>query len=320
MEKARQCLLSPCSIPISPNMAEVIRSTTQDQPRQRAAAAVNWAWLGVLPFFLFIGAFLLWPALSVVWRSFLDGQGRFTLNNMLELGSPFIRTSYLYTINLSLASAVIGGLIGLLLAYAVTVGGLPRWLRSALLSFSGVASNFAGIPLAFAFIATLGQLGIITQLLKSMGISLYPTFSLYTFWGLVIVYVYFQIPLMVLIMAPALDGLRREWREAAESLGASGWQYWRYVALPILLPSILGATVLLFGNAFGAHATAFALTGGGSQTSVVTILIAAQISSDALSNPGLGNALALGMILIMALTIALYSWLQRRAERWTRQR
>jgi putative spermidine/putrescine transport system permease protein len=299
-------------------MAEALRTTTQDRPQQRSGAQINWAWLGVVPFFAFIGAFLIWPSLSVVWRSFLDQQGQLTLANIVELGSPFILTAYSYTINLSLASALIGGIIGLLLAYAVTVGGLPRWLRSALLSFSGVASNFAGIPLAFAFIATLGQLGIITQLLKGIGISLYPTFSLYTFWGLVIVYAYFQIPLMVLIMAPALDGLRREWREAAESLGASNWQYWRRVALPILMPSILGAIVLLFGNAFGAHATAFALTGGGSQTSVVTILIAAQISSDALSNPGLGNALALGMIVIMALTIAIYAWLQRLAERWIR--
>lgn len=299
-------------------MAEAIRTTAQNPSGRRPAFAFNWAWLGVLPFFLFIFAFLLWPTLAIVGRSFLDQQGRFSVNNVLELGSPFIRASYLYTIQLSAAAAIIGGLIGFLLAYAVTVGGLPRWLRSSLLTFSGVASNFAGIPLAFAFIATLGQLGLVTQLLKGLGIGLYPSFSLYSFWGLVIVYVYFQIPLMVLVIAPALDGLRREWREAAESLGASGWQYWRYVALPILMPAILGATVLLFGNAFGAHATAFALTGGGSQTSVVTILIAAQISSDALSNPGLGNALALGMIVIMAITIALYSWLQRRAERWIR--
>ena len=210
----------------------------------------------------------------------------------------------------------IGGLLGFLLAYAVTIGRLPAWVRSSLLTFSGVASNFAGVPLAFAFIATLGQLGLVTQALKSLGISLYPSFSLYSFWGLAITYVYFQIPLMVLIMAPALDGLRPEWREAAENLGASGWQYWRQIALPILLPSILGTVALLFGNAFGAHATAFALTGGGSQGNVVTILIGAQLSSDALANPGLGNALAFGMIVIMTLTIGLYTWLRRRSERW----
>ncbi|NTV65812.1 MAG: acriflavin resistance protein, partial [Oscillochloris sp.] len=263
-----------------------------------AAWRPTWAWLGVVPFFVFIGAFLLWPAAAIVVRSFLDDQGRPTLQNLRDLGQPFILTSYLYTIQLSAVTALLGGLVGFLLAFAVTAPSTPRWVRAAVISFAGVASNFAGIPLAFAFIATLGQLGLLTQALRQIGISLYPSFSLYSFWGLAITYLYFQIPLMVLIMAPALDGLRREWREAAESLGASPGQYWRMVGLPILLPSLLGTMVLLFGNAFGAHATAFALTGGGSQASVVTILIGAQLSSDAFSNPGLGNALALGMIII----------------------
>ncbi len=276
----------------------------------------TWAWLGVLPFFAFIGAFLIWPAAAIVVRSFLDPRGQPTLQNLRDLGQPFIVASYVYTIELSAVTALLGGLAGILLAYAVTAGGTPRWVRAAVLSFSGVASNFAGIPLAFAFIATLGQLGLVTQALRQAGISLYPSFSLYSFWGLALTYSYFQIPLMVLIMAPALDGLRREWREAAESLGAAPWQYWQRVGLPILLPSLLGTTVLLFGNAFGAHATAYALTGGGSQTSVITLLIGTQLSSDALANPGLGNALSLGMIVIMALAIGVYAWLQRLAERW----
>ncbi|MEI8307359.1 MAG: ABC transporter permease subunit [Chloroflexales bacterium] len=292
------------------------RNVRQASGLARVTWRPSWAWLGVLPFFAFIGAFLIWPAAEIVVLSFLDGRGQPTLQNVRDLGQPFIVTSYIYTIELSAVTALLGGLAGFLLAYAVTSAGMPRWIRAAVLSFSGVASNFAGIPLAFAFIATLGQLGLVTQGLRQVGISLYPTFSLYSFWGLALTYIYFQIPLMVLIMAPALDGLRREWREAAESLGASPWQYWRRVGFPILLPSLLGTMVLLFGNAFGAHATAFALTGGGSQASVVTILIGAQLSSDAFSNPGLGNALALGMIVIMGLTITLYTWLQRLAERW----
>ncbi len=277
---------------------------------------IPWAWLGVVPFFAVVTAFMFWPAISIIVQSFLDRQRNVTLQNIIDLSQPFIVSSYLYTIRLSAASALGGGILGFLMAYAVTIGGLPRSVRSLLLTFSGVASNFAGIPLAFAFIATLGQLGLVTSMLRNIGINLYPAFSLYSFWGLVITYIYFQIPLMVLIMTPALDGLKREWREAAENLGATPWHYWRYVALPILLPAILGTMMLLFGNAFGAHATAFALTGGGSQASVVTILIAAQLSSDALQNPGMGNALALGMIVIMAFTIAIYTWLRRMSERW----
>ena len=121
---------------------------------------------------------------------------------------------------------------------------------------------------------------------------------------------------MVLIISPALDGLRREWREAAGNLGATPAQYWRLVAFPILLPSLLGATVLLFGNAFGAYATAYALTGG--SLNLVPILIGAQIRGDVLHNPGLGYALALGMVVVMASSILIYSWLQRRTSRWLR--
>jgi putative spermidine/putrescine transport system permease protein len=198
------------------------------------------------------------------------------------------------------------------------LSGLPRWVRDGLMTFSGVASNFAGVPLAFAFIATLGRLGMVTVLLKEVvGIDLYDGgFSLYSFWGLSLTYLYFQFPLMVLIITPALEGLRRDWREAAENLGATGWQYWRYVGLPILLPSLLGSMLLLFGNAFGAYATALALTGG--LINLVTILIGAQIKGDVLHNVGLGNALALGMVVIMAISMIGYYALRRRSERWMR--
>jgi putative spermidine/putrescine transport system permease protein len=198
------------------------------------------------------------------------------------------------------------------------MGGLPGFVRSALLTFSGVASNFAGVPLAFAFIATLGRVGMITVLLNSLfGINIYQAgFNLYTFWGLSLTYMYFQFPLMTLIIAPALDGLKREWREASENLGATRVQYWRYVALPILLPSLLGTMILLFGNAFGAYATAYALTGG--TLNVVPIVIGAQIRGDVLNNPGLGYALALGMVVIMAFSIAGYTLLQGRTARWLR--
>lgn len=141
-------------------------------------------------------------------------------------------------------------------------------------------------------------------------------FSIYTMWGLSIVYMYFQFPLMVLIMAPALDGLRKEWKEACENLGGTTWHYWRYIALPILLPSLLGTAILLFGNAFGAYATAYAFSG--SFINLVTILIGAQIQGDVLYNPGLGNALALGMIVIMSLSMLGYTLLQRKAARWVR--
>ncbi|HLF01157.1 MAG TPA: ABC transporter permease subunit, partial [Anaerolineales bacterium] len=142
-------------------------------------------------------------------------------------------------------------------------------------------------------------------------------FNLYGFLGLSLTYLYFQFPLMVLIMAPALEGLKAEWREASENLGASQWQYWRHVAFPILMPSLLGTMILLFGNAFGAQATAYALTGG--TINLVTIVLSAQIRGDVLRNPGLGYSLALGMVVIMGISIAGYTLLQRRTERWLKR-
>ncbi|GAC1644871.1 MAG: ABC transporter permease subunit [Herpetosiphon sp.] len=278
----------------------------------------GWDWLGIVPFFAFAIAFLILPSSSLIIGSFQDAKGHWTFANIRDLGQPFILQAYWLSIRISLVSALGGGIFGFLLAYSVTQGGLPRFLRGGFLSFSGVASNFAGVPLALAFIATLGRTGMITVLLRSVfGINLYDHgFNLYSFWGLSLTYLYFQFPLMLLIMAPALDGLKREWREAAENLGATAGEYWRYVALPILMPSLLGTMVLLFGNAFGAQATAFALTGG--SLNLTTILIGQQITGDVLHNPNLGYALALGMVVVMGLSIALYWLLQRTTARWLR--
>jgi putative spermidine/putrescine transport system permease protein len=273
----------------------------------------------VIPFFLFDVLFLILPSMRLFVGSFTNAEGNFTFANILQLfQQKNILDAYWLSIRISAVTAIGGGILGFLLAYAVTIGGLPTPLRSMLITFSGVASNFAGVPLAFAFVATLGRTGIITAILKNVfHINIYQAgFSLYSFVGLSITYMYFQFPLMVLIMAPALDGLKREWREAAENLGATTFQYWTQVAMPILLPSILGAMILLFGNAFGAYATAYALTGG--SLPIVTIQIGAQIRGDVLHNPGLGYAMAMGMVVIMAISLAGYSWLQRVSERWLR--
>jgi putative spermidine/putrescine transport system permease protein len=275
-------------------------------------------WLGLAPFLLFAFAFMILPAGTLLIGSFQDARGGFTLVNLQHLFRPNILRSYLLTIEVSLVTALGGGVFGFLLAYAVTLGGMPPGIRSFLVTFSGVASNFAGVPLAFAFIATLGRVGLVTTLIKSLfGVSLYDSgFNLYSFWGLSFTYLYFQLPLMVLIITPALDGMRKEWREACENLGARPTQYWRHVALPILLPSLLSSVILLFGNSFGAYATAYALTGG--FINLLPIQIGAQIRGDVLHDPNLGYALALGMVVVMTLTILGYAVLQRRASRFTR--
>jgi putative spermidine/putrescine transport system permease protein len=279
----------------------------------------GWSFLGVVPFFLFAILALLIPIGFLIIGSFQDTNNgdAVTLKNYADLATPSIIRAYGTSIEISLVTAIAGAVFGFLLAYAVILGGLPGFLRTALMTFSGVASNFAGIPLALAFIFTLGQLGLVTGWLNAAGIHIYAAgFNLLTKTGLEIVYMYFQFPLMVLIIAPAIDGLRKEWREASENMGASPRQYWQYVALPILLPSILGSTILLFGNSIGAQATAYQLTGG--TLPLVTVTIGAQISGDVLHNDGLGYALAMGLVVIMGIAIVAYSFLQRRSERWLR--
>ena len=273
-------------------------------------------YLGVAPFLIFAILFLIVPTVFLVVSAFVDRDGGMTWQNIANLNSPQILHSFWISIRVSAASAAIGAFFGLIFALAVIRGRLPQAIRSTVLTFSGVASNFAGIPLAFAFIATLGRLGLITWFLRTyLDFDIYRHgFNLLSFWGLTITYCYFQIPLMILIIAPAIDGLKKEWSEAASTLGATSVQFWRYVGLPVLWPNLLGTLSLLFANAFGAIATAYALTG--SSLNIVPILLYAQIRGDVLNDPGLGAALALGMIVITALANVVYLVIRTRAERW----
>jgi putative spermidine/putrescine transport system permease protein len=284
--------------------------------RRRALSQQLGAWLGVAPFFIFALMFLILPTVDLLIGAFQDHQGAFTFDNIQRLGQPSIVASYWLSIEVSAASALFGALFGLALALAVLRGGLPGWLRPTLMTFSGVASNFAGVPLAFAFIATLGRMGFVTLLLANLfGFNIYAAgFNIFTFTGLTLTYLYFQIPLMILVVTPAIDGIKREWGDAAATLGANQMQYWRMVVLPVLWPSIMGASLLLFANAFGAIATAYALTGP--SLNIVPILLYAQIRGDVLHDPNLGYALALGMLLITGVSNLAYILLRSRSERW----
>jgi putative spermidine/putrescine transport system permease protein len=260
--------------------------------------------------------FLIFPTFYLVVGAFQNDQGEFTLANIASLFQPSILAAYWISIRVSLASAVLGALAGLAIAIAIVRGGLPGWVRSATMTFSGVASNFAGVPLAFAFLATLGRLGLVTVLLRTwFDVNIYGLgFNILSFTGLTLTYLFFQIPLMVVIITPAIDGLKREWGEAAATLGATQMQFWRMVVIPVLWPSFLGTVILLFANSFGAIATAYALTG--SSLNIVPILLYAQIRGDVLHNPHLGYALAFGMIVVTGLANVFYIWFRVRSERW----
>ena len=278
------------------------------------------AWLGVVPFFVYVAIFLVLPAATVMVGAFQGASSGYTFDTVLDLvRTANLRHAYAQSIEISLVTALLGGILGFLIAYAAIRDGTPNWIRSAFATFSGVAANFGGIPLAFAFIATLGTIGILTQFLtNTFGYNLYEHgFTLFSKTGVELAYLYFQIPLMILVIAPAIDGMRQEWSEASANLGARRLQFWRYIGLPVLFPSLLGAVILLFGNAFAAYATAYALTSG-TALQLVPILIGSDLAGNVSSNPHEGQALAFGMFVVLAAMMLFYIPLQRRATRWAK--
>src|SRR6266852_6776655 len=297
-------------------------NTAQPAVKSRRLTGRSWSytitsWLGLVPFLLFCLLFELLPAVVIIQGSFTDSNtNAATLNNYQRMFSQISNLHAFQTsISISLVTALLGAIFGFLAAlgvYNLRTG----WLRNFLIGFSSIAANFAGVPLAFAFVATLGVTGFVTVAIHSwLHMSLYDHgFSIYQFWGLVIVYVYFQLPLMILVTLPALSALRPEWKEAATNLGASNFTYWRRVALPIMMPSLIAATMLLFANSFGAFATAFALAQG--NINLVPILINFVVNGNVIVDFGLGNALAVGMVIVLLVAVTLYTAMVRRVNVW----
>lgn len=239
-------------------------------------------------------------------------EGTPSTANLTESLQGAYLTSLIGSVEISALVAVLGGVLGTFLAQAVVTSRF-RALREGVLTASGVLANFGGVPLAFAWIATLGNSGVVTT---TLGLGDHG-WSLYNFWGLTLVYLYFSIPLMVLTVVPALDGLRPQWREAAQNNGASTWQFWRYVGVPVLTPALLGGVILLFGAAFAAYATAQAMVG--SSVPLVTLKIADALTGNVLiGHENVALALSLDMIVVAGLVMAVYLPLRRRSARWLR--
>ena len=265
------------------------------------------AWVGTIPFLAYVGVFLLWPTGIVVVDSLKNPNGAWAFSNISELGNPLVRGYFIGSFKLCVLSSVAGAVLGAILAYAVASGDPDGVGRRLYIAVSGVLAQFGGVTLAFAFLVTIGPVGLLFHA------SWYFDFP----WGIGLIYTYFQIPLMVLVFLPAIDGLKVQWREASENLGASAWQYWRYVGGPLLMPAFLGASLLLFANALSAFATIQAWE------NQIAYIVPQQISTALSSEVGLSNVnvadlLALGMVILVAIVMTGYALLQRRAARWLR--
>ena len=274
-------------------------------------------WAGLAPFLLYLLVFLLAPTVTVVVGAFQE-DGRFSLVNITALFGRTLLTVLWKSVVLSGVSAVVGAVLGAFLAYLIVTRPSTSLFRRAVTAAAGVLAQFGGLSLAFAFIATLGFSGVVTEAVRSsLGVDVYGNGWLFALPGLILVYTYFQIPLMVIVFLPALDGMRPQWREAAISLGATTWQYWRQVAAPLLTPAFLGALLLLFANAFAAYATAAILVSQGQP--ITPLFIRAALTSEVmLGRQNLAFALAFEMVVVVSVVMALYALLLRRASRWLR--
>ena len=291
--------------------SDVLTPTSVRAPRVR-----SWAWLGLAPFAVYIALFLALPTVLAISTGFVDGDGGFTWANITALADPVIVTAFVNTTWLSLLTAAIGAAIGALVCYAAL--GLPPTgvVRSTLDAATGVLAQFGGVMLAFVFIATLGVQGVVTVLLRDgLGIDIQPGAWLYSLPGLILPYVYFQVPLMVITFLPALSALKPQWTEANLVLGGTRASFWLRVGLPVLAPSFLASFLLLFANAFSSYATAAALASQGSQ--IVPLQIRAALTSETvLGRENLAGALALGMIVVVGIVMWLDAAIRSRAARW----
>lgn len=271
--------------------------------------------LVMLPFAGFVTLFLIYPMLVVLYKAVTPG-GAFGTSALQRALSGTYLDGFKNSIVLSVTSALIGGTLGIILALIVKNLTRPRWLHSTLDAWSAVASQLGGVPLAFAFIATIGAQGILTKVLLSAGIDIKEMgISPTGFWGLVIVYLYFQMPLMFLVMMPAVGGLRETWREAAAIMGASPARYWFSVGVPILTPAALGGMLLLFVNSFTAYATAYVLNPGGA---LVPLQIRFVLQGNVISGEeDLGNAIVAWVVLLLLSSLLVMTLLQRRTQKWT---
>jgi putative spermidine/putrescine transport system permease protein len=265
------------------------------------------AWTGTVPLLAYIAVFLLWPTGIVIVDSFKNPSGQWAFGNVTELGNSLVRGYFIGSFKLCVLSSVLGAVLGAILAYAVASGNPDGLVRRLYLAVSGLLAQFGGVTLAFAFQVLIGPVGLLFHA------TWYYDFP----WGITLIYTYFQVPLMVLVFLPAIDGLKLQWREASENLGSSAWQYWRYVGGPLLAPAFLGGLLLLFANALSAFATIQAWEN--QIAYIVPQQIATALSSEVgLSNVNVADLLALGMVIMVAIVMTGYALLQRRAARWLR--
>ena len=289
------------------------------RPSRRGSAV----WLGLTPFAIYVLLFLLVPTVLAVGSGFFDKNGAFTFANFKALADPNVQGDIGASVGLSAVTAILGAIIGAIICFALLGTNPQGWLRNIIDSISSVLAQFGGVMLAFAFEAAIGQQGLVTIWLENTfhlpATNVFTSFAnngpfLFQIAGLTVPYLYFQIPLMVIVFMPAMEGLKKTWGEANATLGGTRFTYWTRIAFPILAPAFIGSIVLLFANSFSSYATAAALI---SQGGILPLDIKQALTSETvIGQQNTAGVEALVMIVIMIGIMVIYSALERRASRW----
>ena len=280
------------------------------------------SYLGVIPFFIFTGIFLIFPTWNVISGAFKNEKNEIDTSKITELlASPIVRKAFYNSMEISFKTAILGAVLGGLFAWALVSGKPGGFFYKFSVAISSVLAQFGGVMLTFAFLATFGFNGVVSSLFVKVAPDSFLAQSswLYTINGLTVVYTFFQIPLMVLVFLPTIENMKPQWREASDSLGGSSFEYWRSVGIPVLTPSFFGAMLLLFVNSFSAYATAATLVN--LSDFLTPLQIGNALSSEVgNANPQTAKALSLAMVVVVIIAMALYSQIRRRVSRWESSR
>ena len=275
--------------------------------------ATKWGQLfAIVPFSVIVLLFLLLPLVTIITRSFFLADGGMGLGNYVTVFTrTLFRVSIMNSLRISLIATVVGLAVATLCANAIQ--NATGKVRNFFLTVLNITSNFAGIPLAFAYMILLGNTGVLVLLGRQLGIEFLANFNLYSGSGLTMLYIYFQIPLGTLLLVPAVEAIRPQWREAAKLMRANPLQFWWRVGIPVLIPSILGTFSVLFSNALAAFATAYALLM--SNYPLLPINISTLFVGDVRLQPELGSALSVVMMSMMCICVLINSHFSRRARK-----
>ena len=269
--------------------------------------------LALVPFLIVAMLYEIVPLITVIVKSFQpDGGTGFTLENYQSVFSKLLyQKAIINSIKISLTSAVAGIIIAFLGARAAHQH--QGKLNHVFMTVLNMVSNFAGIPLAFAYMILLGNAGLVVNIGKELGINALSTYNLYTMNGMSLIYIYFQIPISTLLLIPAFDGVQKQWKEACTLLGGTQGTFWRKVGIPVLMPSILGTFSVLFANALAAYATIYALMMD--NIALLPVQIAGCFTGEVKIRAGLGGALSVVMMAIMVIMILITNGLSRRFQK-----